>query len=387
MNSDSAPSEPEAEVTALVNQEEEEGIPSQIRQLPLEIIVKTPDGIHILVSAVNLQEPTSFIRQVLQEYQETAPYTNYDFEIDGALINDFIEIGHYAPTDEAVSSILLVMKPARYDIKKSRLQLKRVRDMICYPPAAKGVIAEIKDGEVREVEQQVAKKEEVPTPTNAYLRSKLPSAEEIFSPATLDTFFYNTMLRCGSGDTSAHTAVKSPLECVKGLSASGWNPPPPSRRVQGDLFYIEAVTEEAVFHITCTPAGFYVNKSTRYTFDPTPTANAHFSHELFITLLGASASLRASWSELCATAPKSQSMRVDTSTGALDVVSDLYAQGRVDQIFRRPQWTVPPTRIETAVNGTGAPLKSLKHSFDLSRLHDDLGDQFGAEEPGAPREW
>ena len=54
MNPDSAPSEPEAESTALVNQEEEEGIPSQIRQLPLEIIVKTPDGIHILVSAVKI---------------------------------------------------------------------------------------------------------------------------------------------------------------------------------------------------------------------------------------------------------------------------------------------------------------------------------------------
>ena len=27
------------------------------------------------------------------------------------------------------------------------------------------------------------------------------------------------------------------------------------------------------------------------------------------------------------------------------------------------------------------------HNFDLSRLHDDLCDQFGAEDPGAPREW
>ena len=27
------------------------------------------------------------------------------------------------------------------------------------------------------------------------------------------------------------------------------------------------------------------------------------------------------------------------------------------------------------------------HNYDLSRLHDDLCDQFGAEDPGAPREW
>ena len=29
----------------------------------------------------------------------------------------------------------------------------------------------------------------------------------------------------------------------------------------------------------------------------------------------------------------------------------------------------------------------LQHNYDLSRLHDDLCDQFGAEDPGAPREW
>ena len=27
------------------------------------------------------------------------------------------------------------------------------------------------------------------------------------------------------------------------------------------------------------------------------------------------------------------------------------------------------------------------HLFDVSRLHEDLCDKYGAEEPGAPREW
>jgi hypothetical protein len=166
------------------------------------------------------------------------------------------------------------------------------------------------------------------------------------------------------------------------------------------------VTEEAVFHITCTPSGFYVNKSTRHSFDPSPTVNAHFSHELFVTLLGkpvvrtlinftlvhltpiietlitpckpgysdssdqklpclssfyldiflivtltptltltligASASLRSSWHGLCAYVPSdSSNKRLEGYSGALDVVSTLYSQGREDQIFLIPQWTVP----------------------------------------------
>jgi hypothetical protein len=88
-----------------------------------------------------------------------------------------------------------------------------------------------------------------------------------------------------------------------------------------------------VFHVTCTSGGFYVNKSTRYSFDPTPAVNAHFSHELFVTLLGASPSLRSSWHGLCTYKPTTTTIkRPDSSSGALDVVSTLYSQGREDQV-------------------------------------------------------
>ena len=36
---------------------------------------------------------------------------------------------------------------------------------------------------------------------------------------------------------------------------------------------------------------------------------------------------------------------------------------------------------------SGSVNKYSSHAFNTSRLHDDLCDQFGAEEPGAPREW
>ena len=36
---------------------------------------------------------------------------------------------------------------------------------------------------------------------------------------------------------------------------------------------------------------------------------------------------------------------------------------------------------------SGSSNKYSPHAYNTSRLHDDLCDQFGAEEPGAPREW
>ena len=36
---------------------------------------------------------------------------------------------------------------------------------------------------------------------------------------------------------------------------------------------------------------------------------------------------------------------------------------------------------------SGSSNKYSSHAYNTSRLHDDLCDQFGAEEPGAPREW
>lgn len=84
---------------------------------------------------------------------------------------------------------------------------------------------------------------------------KLPSEKSIFRPILLSEFFAETLLRVGSNEgannqknaevTSENKGsikVKAPSECVRSVSASGWNPPPLGRKLQGDLLYIEAVT-------------------------------------------------------------------------------------------------------------------------------------------------
>ena len=56
---------------------------------------------------------------------------------------------------------------------------------------------------------------------------------------------------------------------VKKLEFSGWNPPPPSREIQGDFFYLEIKTlEDKILNITAFSRGFYKNKSFGEIFDP-----------------------------------------------------------------------------------------------------------------------
>ena len=401
---DESANEEEALVDTQEEQEnEEENNSVQPTKFTMDIIVVTPSGAKVFIPSATVTEPISFLRFVLQEFQETAAFTNYEFEMDGMLINDYAEICQYVAPDDDREALVLTMKPMQYDIKKARGQLKRVRDMIAYPPLTKGSIPDTTEIATSATTGAATEKEDSDTTYQKtkdcapyvikVLRERLPKADEIFAEAKLQDFFAQSMLRAGTPNPTIlfKTPIKLPSECVRSLSASGWNPPPLSRRSQGDLFYIEAVTEEGVIHITCCPSGFYVNRSTRLIFDPLHAVNAHFSHELYSTLLGASASLRNTWHvHRTEEAVSKASTNLDYNPYALEVVSTLYSQGREDQIFQKPQWTVPYAGSTGIGSSHGEPesvIKGVKHTYDLSRLHDDLGDHFGAEEPGAPREW
>jgi hypothetical protein len=213
------------ETEVAVTDQEEEIKQVQMRQSAIDITVVTPNGKKILVSSVNPAEPTSYIKQMLQEYQETASFTNYNFEVAGTVISDYVEIANYAPAEEETSSMTICLVPAQYDIKKSRLQLKRVREMIAYPPVAKGTLpfkaVEKEESKLNEENgivaeepgQETEKKEKTPKEeaitakeeavTAASLKAKLPKETEIFAAITLEEFFSQSMLRTGSVDPIA----------------------------------------------------------------------------------------------------------------------------------------------------------------------------------------
>lgn len=122
-----------------------------------------------------------------------------------------------------------------------------------------------------------------------------------------------------------------------------------------------------------------MNKSNRNHFDPAPaSANTHFSHELFSTLLGVSSALRTAWYTLTNTpAQKAQSIE---DVGAMDSVASAYAQGKGDLTSLVMQWNTAPSSAFP-----GSHLST--HTYDLSRALEDASSLHGVEELGAPREW
>lgn len=52
-----------------------------------------------------------------------------------------------------------------------------------------------------------------------------------------------------------------PMQCLKVLTMSGWNPPPGNRKMHGDLMYLYIVTvEDRHVSITASTRGFYLNQ-------------------------------------------------------------------------------------------------------------------------------
>lgn len=120
---------------------------------------------------------------------------------------------------------------------------------------------------------------------------------------------------------------------------SGYHPPPPHRRILGDLTYLEVTFPDGtVAHLTGFSLGFYVNRSTATKFDPTPAikkggggggggdcgnssgilggGDACYSHALLDCLLQKSTSLRSAWRSALTAARERSDLLVKMSSSA-----------------------------------------------------------------------
>eukprot|EP00904_Undaria_pinnatifida_P008674 jgi/Undpi1/4937/HiC_scaffold_19.g08289.m1 len=149
-----------------------------------------------------------------------------------------------------------------------------------------------------------------------------------------------------------------PVTCLRGVSVSAWNPPPPQRRMVGDLIYLEG--------------GFYVNGTRKGIFDPSPApSNACHSHELAVTLLASSPSFAKAWNNAVVQAWK----RIQ-SDDPVHALARAMREGRGDAVMVKPQWNMPLPDPKWAI-----------HKADPSRAQEDLSNGFGIEDRGVPREW
>lgn len=90
------------------------------------------------------------------------------------------------------------------------------------------------------------------------------------------------------------------IKCIHSITYSGWNPPPPPRRMQGDLLYLEIQTlENRTYYVTATATGFFINRTANNkVFDPLPAPQPYTSRSLWILLQRISPSFRANYIQL-----------------------------------------------------------------------------------------
>ena len=370
-------------------------------QLPLvNFLIMTPTGEAIPLNYVSLMENISYLKQNLSEFIETCGYTNYSLEYrpeegEALTLSDYAELNAYFG-EKVGQTLTLQMIPQLYDSKSARAHVKRTRDILSYPPQLKGVPSKTKESKaepaVSEVSEEAkeASLEEMKANIER-VKAALPTDGDIFSAqsVSLKDYYQEVLYRVSANpDTPAH-ASPSPADSIRSIFYSGWNPPPPPRKLRGDLFYLEvhfAVPNAPALHITAQSHGFYINKSSTSIFDPSPASNANFSHELLETLIASSPAISNSWNaiskridqELAKSLRNTEEDIATIKANSLEPVAALYAQGRGDLVAQVPEWTFRP------LDGNR---KNKNLNYDMSRAQDDLCDSFGIEEKGALREW
>ncbi len=232
---------------------------SELNVAVVEIDVCLPDGSTVSMGPVGTNETLSSVKQSFFEFQETAFVTSCrlllreTIDKDGYVLpnsvecNEFLELSHYVQTSARKCIVDLVHED--YDVKKARFHVKRVREAILFPPQQSfgSLNADNKEDE----EDAAATAGESVARTNEKIKSALPKFEALVADFDLGIFYQEALLRTGKDGGGNSKALS---DVVKSVTLSGWNPPPPIRKMQGDLLYIEVATAaEGTFHITATP--------------------------------------------------------------------------------------------------------------------------------------
>ncbi|XP_030602479.1 clustered mitochondria protein homolog isoform X2 [Archocentrus centrarchus] len=90
-----------------------------------------------------------------------------------------------------------------------------------------------------------------------------------------------------------------PLQCLRVLTLSSWNPPPGNRKMHGDLMYLNVVTmEDKELNITSSTRGFFLNQSTAFNFNPKPAVSKILCHSLVELLSQVSPAFRKNFTAL-----------------------------------------------------------------------------------------
>ncbi|KAF8466946.1 clustered mitochondria-domain-containing protein [Kalaharituber pfeilii] len=237
----------EHEATQDQQHEQLEAPVSEMFQLTVKLPYP-PHQIHIMVST---QEQVQDIRQSIIELPDTFQYSCFHLEHNGVRINDFVELSD-VPGITPDSELVLVEDP--YTEKEARIHFLRMRELIQPSGPKVDAVYGISAGlslfdTINTGDENAGKADGTGThPMSDY---------DFDAAATFDHFL--------------PPAPKTAPKCIRSIALSAWNPPPYHLKQKGHLLYIQVQTLEGeTVQITSHVSGFYVNKSSTTSFDPSP---------------------------------------------------------------------------------------------------------------------
>uniref|UniRef100_A0A3B5M0J9 Clustered mitochondria protein homolog n=1 Tax=Xiphophorus couchianus TaxID=32473 RepID=A0A3B5M0J9_9TELE len=320
-----------------------------------EVIVIQDTGFTVRIQApgtepfdlqVSPQEMVQEIHQVLMDREDTCHRTCFSLQLDGNVLDNFAELKSIEGLQEG-SLLKVVEEP--YTVREARIHVRHIRDLLkSLDPsdAYNGVdcnslsfLSIFTDGDLGDSGKRKKKGTELEQIDCTPPEHILPGSKERplvpLQPQNKDW---------------------KPMQCLKVLTMSGWNPPPGNRKMHGDLMYLYIVTvEERHVSITASTRGFYLNQSTTYTFNPKPANPSFLSHSLVELLSQISPAFKKNFTSL-------QKKRVQR-----------HPFERIATPFQVYSWTAP----------------QVDHAMDCVRAEDAYTSRLGYEEhiPGQTRDW
>uniref|UniRef100_A0A4X1UE46 Clustered mitochondria protein homolog n=1 Tax=Sus scrofa TaxID=9823 RepID=A0A4X1UE46_PIG len=214
-------------------------------------------GIEPFSLQVSPQEMVQEIHQVLMDREDTCHRTCFSLHLDGNMLDHFSELRSVEGLQEG--SVLRVVEEP-YTVREARIHVRHVRDLLkSLDPsdAFNGVdcnslsfLSVFTDGDLGDSGKRKKGLEMDPidcTPPEYILPGSRERPLCPLQPQNRDW---------------------KPLQCLKVLTMSGWNPPPGNRKMHGDLMYLFVITaEDRQVSITASTRGFYLNQVQRHPFE------------------------------------------------------------------------------------------------------------------------
>ncbi|XP_041657329.1 clustered mitochondria protein homolog isoform X2 [Cheilinus undulatus] len=230
-----------------------------------------PPGTESFELQVSGQMLVAELHQVLMDHELTCHFTCFSLQLRGSVLDSLTQLHSIQGIQEGAP--IKVVEDS-YSVRDARLHLRHVRDLLrsldptdAYNGVNHSSLSYLtfytrgdKDSEVIG-NRRTSEKESVAFKPPEYI---LPGCKE--RPLT--------PLQPVRDDWK-------PLQCLRVLTMSSWNPPPGNRKMHGDLMYLNVLTmENKELNITSSTRGFYLNQSTAFNFNPKPAAPKILCHSL-----------------------------------------------------------------------------------------------------------